>query len=261
MGQAHPAQGISIDYVTAGVGRPLVLVHGITESRRSWDPLLAPLIGAGYQVTAIDLRGHGASSEVAPYDLATMAGDLSAVLDEIGADDALLVGHSLGGAVATAYAASGHCRGVVNVDQPLLLSGFQETLRSLEPQLRGSAAEFDGAISAIFEAMSGPLDGAERSRIDHLREGRQDVVLGAWEAVFSLSAADLDAMVEGVVSTITVPYLSLHGIDPGAEYGDWLTEHVPSATFEVWADLGHYPHLIKPADFVARVVAFDATLG
>ncbi|MBW9121447.1 alpha/beta hydrolase [Microbacterium trichothecenolyticum] len=261
MGHAHPAPGIAIEYFTAGVGRPLVLVHGITESRRAWDPLLAPLIDAGYRVTAVDLRGHGASSVVAPYDLATMAGDLSAVLADIGADDALLVGHSLGGAVATAYAASGPCRGVVNVDQPLLLSGFQETLRSLEPQLRGSTAEFDGAISAIFEALAGPLDGAERRRIDDLRDGRQDVVLGAWEAVFASSPADLDAMVEGVISTVTAPYLSLHGIDPGAEYGEWLTEHVPSATFEVWPDLGHYPHLIRPADFVARVVAFDAPLG
>ncbi|HUF99277.1 MAG TPA: alpha/beta fold hydrolase, partial [Ilumatobacter sp.] len=94
MGHAHPAPGISIDYFTAGEGRPLVLVHGVTESRRSWDPLLAPLIDAGYRVTAIDLRGHGASSVVAPYDLATMAGDLASVLTEIEADDALLVGHS-----------------------------------------------------------------------------------------------------------------------------------------------------------------------
>lgn len=261
MGHAHPTPGISIDYFTAGVGRPLVLVHGITESRRSWDPLLAPLIGAGYRVTAIDLRGHGASSVVAPYDLPTMAGDLGAVLVEIGANDALLVGHSLGGAVVSAYAANGPCRGVVNVDQPLLLSGFQDTLRSLEPQLRGSTAEFNSSISAIFEAMAGPLDGAERWRINHLREGKQDVVLGVWEAIFSSSAAELDAMVEQVVSAITMPYLSLHGIDPGAEYGDWLTDHVPSATFDVWPDLGHYPHLIKPANFVERVVAFDATIG
>jgi pimeloyl-ACP methyl ester carboxylesterase len=261
MGHAQPGPGISIDYFTEGVGRPLVLVHGITESRQSWDPLRAPLIDAGYRVTAVDLRGHGASSAVAPYDLATMAGDLGAVLAEIGADDALLVGHSLGGAVVTAYAANGPCRGVVNVDQPLLFSGFQETLRSLEPHLRGSTAEFNGGIGAMFEAMAGPLDGAERVRIDDLRQGRQEVVLGAWEAVFSSSAADLDAMVEGIVGTIAVPYLSLHGIDPGAAYGDWLTQHVPSATFEVWPDLGHYPHLIKPADFVARVVAFDATLA
>ena len=79
---AHPSPGVSIDYFAAGEGRPVVLVHGITESRRAWDPLIAPLIAAGYRVIAIDLRGHGASSKVAPYDLATMAGDLGAVLAE-----------------------------------------------------------------------------------------------------------------------------------------------------------------------------------
>ena len=114
---AHPAPGVSIDYFAAGEGRPVVLVHGITESRRAWDPVLAPLIAAGFRVTAIDLRGHGASSSVAPYDLATMAGDLGAVLAQEGIDDALLIGHSLGGAVVSAYAAGGPCRGVINVDQ------------------------------------------------------------------------------------------------------------------------------------------------
>ena len=56
---AHPTPDVTIDYFAAGTGRSLVLVHGITESRRTWDPLLAPLIAAGYRVTAIDLRGHG----------------------------------------------------------------------------------------------------------------------------------------------------------------------------------------------------------
>lgn len=259
MGHAHPAPGVSIDYFSAGDGSPLVLLHGITESRRSWDPLLAPLIAAGFRVTVIDLRGHGASNAVAPYVLSTMAGDLGAVLTEIGAEDALLIGHSLGGAVVSAYAASGPCRGVVNVDQPLLLSGFQATLKSLEPSLRGSPDEFAGAISAIFAAMAGPLAGAERWRIDHLRDAKQEVVLGVWEAVLSSSAAELDALVDGLVGAISVPYLSLHGIDPGAEYGKWLTSRMPGATFEVWRDLGHYPHLIEQQRFVDRVVAFDTS--
>ncbi len=73
---AHPTPGVSIDYFAAGAGRPLV--HGITESRRTWDPLVAPLIAAGYRVITLDLRGHGASSKVAPYDLATMAGAITA---------------------------------------------------------------------------------------------------------------------------------------------------------------------------------------
>lgn len=258
---AHPQPGVTIDYFTAGEGRPIVLVHGITESRRAWDPVFAPLIAAGHRVTAVDLRGHGASSKVPPYDLATMAADLGAVLADEGVADALLVGHSLGGAVVSAFAAGGPCRGVVNVDQPLQLSGFKEVLGQLEPLLRGDPAEFQSAITAIFEQMAGPLAGAERWRVDHLRDADQAVVLGIWDAVLTASAAELDAMVDQLAGAIEVPYLSLHGIDPEAEYSDWLTERIPTATVEVWSDLGHYPHLLEQHRFVERVVAFERSLG
>ena len=258
---AHPAPGVSIDYFAAGEGRSLVLVHGITESRRAWDPLLAPLIAAGYRVVAIDLRGHGASSSIAPYDLTTMTTDLGAVLAAEGIDDALLVGHSLGGAVVSALAAGGPCRGVINVDQPLALSDFKQVLAELEPMLKGSPDEFGVAISAIFEQMAGPLAGAERWRVDNLRNADQDVVLGVWDLMFSSSVEELDAVVDAVAGAITAPYLSLHGIDPGPDYADWLTSRVATATVEVWAGLGHYPHLIEQQRFIDRIVAFDDPLG
>lgn len=261
MATTRTPDGATIEHATIGAGPPLVLVHGITESRASWGALTDAFAAAGYAVTALDLRGHGASSRTAPYDLATMAADLGAVLadvlGEVGTAEALLVGHSLGGAVVSAYAAAGPCRAVVNVDQPLRLSGFQDALRQVEPLLRGTADEFQAAIAAIFEMMAGPLAGPERTRIDAARRAEQDVVLGVWEAVLTASADELDALVDGVVGAITVPYLSLHGIDPGPEYGAWLTAKLPAATFEVWPDLGHYPHLIEPDRFVARVVAFD----
>jgi pimeloyl-ACP methyl ester carboxylesterase len=254
---AHPSPGVAIDYFAAGSGRPLVLVHGIAESRRIWDPLVAPFLTAGYRVIAVDLRGHGGSSRVAPYDLATMAADLAAVLEVEGADDALLVGHSLGGVVVSAYAAGGPCRGVVNVDQPLALSGFQELLRELRPMLEGDAESFQGAIAAIFDQMAGPLDGAERWRVDHHRSAEAEVVLGVWQLLFTASAADIDGVVDTLTTEITVPYLSLHGIDPGPDYAPWLTDRIPTATVEVWADQGHYPHLIEQQRFVDRVIQFD----
>jgi pimeloyl-ACP methyl ester carboxylesterase len=253
----HPSDDVTIDYYAAGDGPVVVLVHGITESRRTWDPLFARFLQAGYRVILPDLRGHGDSSKVGPYDLTTMAGDLGEVLTAEGVDDALVVGHSLGGAVVSAYAAGGPCRGVVNVDQPLALAGFKETLAQLEPMLKGSEAEFQGAISAVFEQMAGPLAGAERRRVDGLRQADQEVVLGVWELIFTASADELDAVVDEVAGAITVPYLSLHGIDPGPEYADWLTSRIPTATVEVWPDLGHYPHLIEQDRFVARVLEFD----
>ena len=56
-----------------------------------------------------------------------------------------------------------------------------------------------------------------------------------------------------------MPYLSLHGTDPGDDYPDWLRAIVPTATVDVWAERGHYPHLVEPDSFVRRLAEFDAT--
>ena len=172
-------------------------------------------------------------------------------------DEALLVGHSLGGAVVSAYAGSGSCRGVINIDQPLALAGFKDVLGQLEPALRSDTAGFRAAIEAVFDQMAGPLSGAERWRVDHLRDPDQDVVLGVWELLLGSSVAELDTAVDSLVGAITVPYLSLHGIDPGPEYERWLTQRILGAIVDVWQGLGHYPHLMEPQRFVERLVAFD----
>ena len=57
---------------------------------------------------------------------------------------------------------------------------------------------------------------------------------------------------------ITVPYLSLHGDDPGDDYASWLTSHCANATIEVWPDHGHYPHLVDQQRFLDRIDAFEA---
>ena len=61
--------------------------------------------------------------------------------------------------------------------------------------------------------------------------------------------------------TCRVPYLALHGIDPGPDYGAWLRGVIPTATLEVWDGDGHYPHLVEPARFLDRLRAFESTLA
>lgn len=236
----------------------LVLIHGITENRRMWHPLLASLAD-GREVLTVDLRGHGESDIEDPYDPITYATDVVETVQALGLDRPLVIGHSLGGVVASAYAAIAPCVGVVNIDQPLRLAAFQEGLLQLEPMLTGSQEEFEAAIAMVFGAMNGPLPASEVERIEHLRgTPRQSVVLGTWDSVLHGTVEELDATVEALAGAITVPYLALHGIDPGPGYAEWLTGLVPSATVEVWADHGHYPHLVDPARFIARVAEFEA---
>ena len=239
-----------------GHGAPLVLIHGITECRESWRPLIEPL-AARYDVIAVDLRGHGESPTGDAYDPITLATDVAETLDHIGVHAPLVVGHSLGGVVASAFAAVARPRSIVNIDQPLRLADFKDTLGQLEPLLKGDQATFDEAIGMIFDAMAGPLPADEAARIAGLRRADQSVVLGVWGQVFHSTPDELDATVEALTATITVPYLSLHGIDPGEQYAHWLRQLVPTATVEVWRDQGHYPHLIHRDRFVERVIDFD----
>lgn len=253
-----------------GEGPALVLVHGITESRRSWDPLLADLAG-DHLVVAVDLRGHGESSFGDAYDPVSLATDVhdavSAVGVSTGGESAvgvsppIVIGHSLGGVVVSAYAAVFGAKAVVNVDQPLRLASFKDQLGSVESLLRGDEAGFQSFIAALFESMAGPLSPAESARIGALRQPRQDVVLGIWATVLESSVEELDATIDALAAGVRVPYLSLHGIDPGPEYADWLTARIPTALVEVWPDHGHYPHLVDPARFTARLRAFESAVG
>lgn len=258
MASTTTADGVEIAYDRTGDGPVLALVHGITESRRAWDPLV-PELAREHTVVALDVRGHGESALATTYDSAAMASDVAAVLAAEGLADPLVVGHSMGGIVATAFAAEHPCRGIVNVDQSIALGDFQALVQGAEPMLRG--AEFGGVITALFDSMHGALPVDEVARITALRRPRQEVVLGVWAPLLELSSADLDALVASLTAAVTVPYLALHGIDPGPDYGGWLQRAIPTATLEVWDGDGHYPHLVHPERFVERVRTFESALA
>lgn len=248
-----------IDFERSGHGAPIVLVHGITESKRSWDPLVERLADT-HEVLAVDLRGHGSSAKAEPYDILTMASDVHEVVEASHIEEPLLIGHSLGGTVVSAYAAMFATRGVINVDQSMRLGDFQQSLRSVEPMLRGDEATFRQVIDMVFDSMRGELDEHEWARLRSIRRADQDVVLGVWSAVLELDEGELDAMVSALASAIEVPYLSVHGSEPGEDYEQWLSALVMESRVERWPGFGHYPHLVDQERFVQLVSDFEATL-
>lgn len=251
--------GVELAYAVAGQGPALLLIHGITESRSTWDPLI-PALAAGHRVVSVDLPGHGESGAETNYDIRALAGDVAHVVDALSLPAPMVVGHSLGGLVATAYGAAHASRGIVNIDQSLALADFQGALRQLEPVLRGDATSFNATISAVLESMAGRLAGPELARVTALRRPRQEVTLAIWAPVLDSSPAALDELVRAIGRKVRVPYLALHGIDPGEGYAAWLGGVIPGAQVEVWPDVGHYPHLVDPGRFLARLAAFEADL-
>lgn len=91
-------------YDSGGSGQAVVLVHGWPLSGHSWRAQKAALEQAGYRVVAIDRRGFGASDKPdGGYDYDTMAGDVHAVVRELGLDHPVLVGFSMGGGEVARY--------------------------------------------------------------------------------------------------------------------------------------------------------------
>lgn len=99
--------GVSLEVAEAGAsdGAPVVLLHGLTDSWRSFAPVLPYL--SGVRAIAPTQRGHGGSDKPARgYDLADLAEDVDALLDALALARAVIVGHSMGAAVACELAAA-----------------------------------------------------------------------------------------------------------------------------------------------------------
>lgn len=100
-------EGVTISGETAGEGPDLVLMHGLTATRRYVVMGSKALPRAGYRVTTFDARGHGASSpaaDPAEYEYRDLVDDLAAVLDHLGAERVAIGGASMGAHTAMAYA-------------------------------------------------------------------------------------------------------------------------------------------------------------
>ena len=95
--------GVGIEYEVTGEGRPVVLLHGFPDSGRLWRHQVPALAEAGFRVIVPDLRGYGRSDKpeaVEAYSLPLVAGDVMAMLGQLGIARAHLVGHDWGAAVA-----------------------------------------------------------------------------------------------------------------------------------------------------------------
>jgi pimeloyl-ACP methyl ester carboxylesterase len=91
--------GIELHAVEQGEGPLVVLCHGFPELAYSWRHQIPALVQAGYHVIAPDMRGYGRSSapaEVEAYDVVSLCGDMCGLLDVLGEERAIFVGHDWG---------------------------------------------------------------------------------------------------------------------------------------------------------------------
>jgi 3-oxoadipate enol-lactonase len=120
--KTQAVNGVTLSYEERGTDKPgrppVVLLHGFPLDSRMWEAQLPVLADAGRRVIAPDLRGFGKSKSDTPFTLESLADDVHALLTAIGASPCVLVGLSMGGYVALAYAKkyAGDLRGLALVD-------------------------------------------------------------------------------------------------------------------------------------------------
>ena len=93
---------VRLHYVEAGEGPLIVLLHGFPEFWFGWRLQIAPLAAAGYRVVAPDTRGYNLSSRpagVAAYATDRLAADIRGLINKLGYESAMLVGHDWGGTI------------------------------------------------------------------------------------------------------------------------------------------------------------------
>ena len=149
---------------------PLVLLHGLTFDRRTWQPVLGELsrVDPDRRVLVLDLPGHGESPSQLPHTTEHILALVHGAVGEAGLEAPVLVGHSMSGGFVTVYGAMFPSRGAVNVDAlPSDLEMFVRGLKQLEPRIRG--AEFErrlGRTQGRFPAAHAAGRYARGRRVD-----------------------------------------------------------------------------------------------
>ena len=160
-----PVHGIDLEVFEAGAhnaGNPIVLCHGWPEHAFSWRHQVPALVEAGYHVIVPNQRGYGNSScptEVAAYGIDELTGDLVALLDHYGYDDAIFVGHDWGASVVWSLALlhPHRVRKLIALSVPYQARTEKPWVRFIE-ELLGSDNYFvhfnrhPGVADAVFDA-------------------------------------------------------------------------------------------------------------
>lgn len=201
----------------AGVGRPIVLLHGITANNAVWDPVLSALAADGH-VISISQRGHGLSAAPDPdeggYAANDYAEDLIAVAEHFGGE-AVVIGHSLGARNALVAGAMRPdlFAAVIGIDFTPFIE--TEVLDQLASRVAGGDQLFESR-ETVERYLSGryprlPAD-AIRRRAEHgYRRVETGLVPLADARALARTAAGLRESLAEAVSEISVPTVLVRG--------------------------------------------------
>jgi len=232
--------------------RNLVLVHGAGGSHLDWPAPLRRLGGAN--VYALDLPGHGRSEGAGRSSIAAYRDFLLAFLDALSLERAIVVGHSMGGAIALDFALRYPDRLA-----GLILVGTGARLRVLPAILSGLLTDFEATVDLVLDYAFGPGASEQLKRL-----GRQRLLRTPPQVLHGdYAACDAFDVMERL-GEIRCPTLVIGGtadrLTP-PKYSVYLRDHIPGAELVLVDRAGHMVMLEKPevvsravSEFIASVV-------
>jgi pimeloyl-ACP methyl ester carboxylesterase len=202
---------------------------------------------------AFDLPGHSGSPALPHHGLDAVVDAVHEAVLDAGLDAPIVVGHSIGGPLASLYAVRYPAAAVVSVEAPIRLEPFAEFLRALRLQLAGEG--FGQAWAMDRDGMRMELVPPEHGELLRAGEHASQAVVLSYQS--DLLERPLDEIVrwrdEGLrqLGRTGTPYITLHAgpVDPVERA--WLTERLPQAEIVVWPVGHHFPHLADPGRFAA----------
>ncbi len=221
----------------AGDGPPLILLHGLAASWDWWRRNI-PALSARFRVTAVDLPGFGGTHPDARFVLDDAPGQIVDLMDEAGIERAHVIGHSMGGVVASGIAADHPER----VDRLVLVdAGFIALDPSWRHRITGSIATLPWSTFSMAPVVVRDL---WRSGIVRMAGATREVMTADWSAK---------------LPSIQAPTLVVWGEHDGIcalDIGRQLVAAIPDATMVVIPGAGHNPMWERAADFDREVLAF-----
>ena len=262
---ATAADGATLRYRLEGSGPVVALTHGLGGHLDSWAPTVATLEDR-YTALTWDVRGFGGSSK-RPNDLSpeVWASDLAGLLDEIGVDDAVIVGISMGGVISQRFALDFPDR-----TRALILISTSSEVN--ERATAGWNARADlierGGLGAALTPTGPSLSYGKEYRERHADDIAEAARLtierndAACYAAACRAVSDIDYTAD--LATITCPTLILQGLEDGVTPPGGsviMSRRIPGARLIMLEHCGHLIPAERPEEFHTEVEAFLANIA
>ncbi|MCP4006686.1 MAG: alpha/beta hydrolase [bacterium] len=261
----------------SGDGTLLLFLHGFSNSARVWD-YIAPVLASHYRVIGLDQRGHGDSDRDPEfrYGHESMANDVNSVIEALGAERLVIVGHSLGGRVAMRFAGlhPEKLAGLVIVDSGPELDARGTTRIRLDVANAEPSFDSVAAYQSVLHRQYPETDSKILARLAghwtrEREDGRFELKLdpGFMSGRMDVSKEEMDEMMQAetkilwqALKQLPCPALVIRGAASDvldADTAEKMAEEViPKGKLEVVGAAGHSVMLDNPEGFEKALVSF-----